>query len=344
VAACQNHLTSPGQKTVSIVIAGPNSIPPGQAASLVATEVSSDGRGRVLTSDVIWESSDSRFVSVSASGLITAGADPGEAEITARYTGSLPPGQTAIASGKKTVAVLPAGTFIVSGSVRNDGGPLSDVDIEVTAGVAAGTHVTANPSFRLYGVAGDTEIRAGKVGFETQVRRILVNGNQTVNFDLIWSDSLPMVAGTYTLSIVAGADCRANLPANARARTYTAVISQTGALLQVVLSGPGMSNPWSPSDTFAGSVQSTKAQFTPARYTGEGTVAFSPPSILDLLEAPGKYFTFFGSVAATPTQDGYSGTLDGSLDVLALSGPWDIDPSVVLASCPSKTHQFVLTR
>jgi len=166
-----------------------------------------------------------------------------------------------------------------------------------------------------------------------------------VNFDLISSDPLPMVAGTYTLSIVAAADCRASLPANARARTYTALISQTGALLQVVLTGPGMSNLWSPADTFAGSVQPTRAQFTLAQYKGEGSYAFSPPSILDLLEAPDKYFTFFGSVTATPTQDGYSGTLDGSLEVIALPGPYDLDTKFVrLGSCPSKTHQFVLTR
>ena len=342
--ACNRTATGPSG-TLSIVINGPDSVPPGQTVHVSASAVFPDGSARVLTTDVVWTSSDPGLMTVSTAGLVTAGAQRGEAEITAKYIGSLPADQVGVASARKTLFVLPTGTHVVSGSVKDEGNLLSGVDIEVTGGTATGIRATANPSFRLYGIAGETEIRASKVGFETQIRRMLVTENQTEDFDLVPSAPRPNVAGTYTLSVVAGAECAANLPANARARAYTASITQTDALLQMVLSGPGLSNAWGPSDTFGGSVQPSSVQFTVAKYSGAGTPAFSPPAILEFLTAPNIYFTFFGSVVAAANEHGFSGTLDGNIELLALPGPWDGDNGFTwLAICRSKAHQFVLTR
>jgi hypothetical protein len=59
------------------------------------------------------------------------------------------------------------------------------------------------------------------------------------------------------------------------------------------------------------------------------------------------YFTFFGAVVTTSDGNGYSGILNGTLEVITMPGPgvgwWD-STFTRLASCRSATHQFTLTR
>jgi len=248
---------------------------------------------------------------------------------------------------------LPTGTYVLSGSVTDGGIPISGgVDVEVTSGIGTGMAMIANPSFKFYGIAGDTEIRVTKSGYETQVLRILVTRSQTSQIDLVPSQGRLITAGTYTLRLVAAAACQQQLPENVRSRTYTAVISQSGAQLTAVLSGANMGGAWRPADRFTGFVQSGEVRFGPDRYSGEGAAStFRPPSILEVIAEPENwdptYFTFFGAVVTTPDGNGYSGILNGTLEVITMPGPgvgwWDSTFQRDY-SCRSATHQFTLTR
>lgn len=336
--------SSPTLSVMRVMISAPDSVAPGETVQLIATAMLSDGTTRVVTDEATWESSNSGLISISRTGLVTAGQSRGEAEITAKYTGRLPAASTGGSDSRK-LFVLPAGTYVLTGSVKDGDVPLSGAEIELTAGLRAAMAVTSDPSFRFYGVAGDTEIRASKAGYETQVRRILVTANQTTDFDLIPSDPRPVVGGTYTLRVVAAAECRDRLPGTALARAYAAVVSQTGAQLQVMLTGANLQSPYGPSNTFSGFAEPNRALFTLASYFSDTAGTFSPPSVVELLTPPNTYFTFFGSVVITPDENGYSGTLDGNIEVLTLSGPWDYgDAYTRLAYCRSTGHQFMLIR
>jgi len=338
----------PGPVLLSVALVqidGPDSVPFHATVQFSATAVLSDGTTRSVTDSVTWESSNAALMTVSPRGLVTTGDQRGEGEIRARYDG-LPPTVNGKTWGSRKLFVLPAGTYALSGSVKDGGVPLSGVEIELTDGLGTRMAATANPLFQFYGVAGDTEIRASKAGYNTETRRVLLTAHQTLDFDLIPSSARPIVSGTYTLKLVAAAECRDRLPENARARTYTAVVAQTGAQLQVVLSGANLGSAYGASNSFAGSVEPSRALFVLDPYFGNTVGTFVPPSILELLAPPGLYVTFFGSVVTTANENGYSGTLDGSVEVLTpLGGPWDLgDAYARMALCRSTGHQFLLVR
>jgi hypothetical protein len=242
--------------------------------------------------------------------------------------------------------VLPRGTYVLSGSVNDGGAPLSGAEIELSAGTAAGMVTTSNPSFRFYGVEGETEVRVSKAGYETQARRIVVLGHQTMTFDLVPSDPWPIVGGTYALRIVAAAECRDLLPEVARDRTYTAVVTQQGFQLKVALTGAHLGL-WG-SNSFSGTSEHDRTLFTLDTYVGAKSGMFGDPSVLEFVTAPNTYFTFFGSAVTKATENGYAGLLDGNIELLAvLNGPWDYyggDEYTRLASCRSTAHQFTLMR
>ena len=349
--ACGHNSTGPdGRAVVRVTIGGADSVAPGQTAQLSATAVLSNGSTRIVT-DVTWESSNHELMTVSQTGLVKATDARGEGQITVSYQGDLAVASVAARSAKQTLLVLPTGTYVLSGSVTDGGMPLTDVEVELTSGTGAGMAAIANPSFKFYGVAGDTEIRVTKSGYETQVRRVSVTQHQTQGFDLVPSDRREAVAGTYTLRIAAAAACAQQLPENVRSRTYTAAISQSGPLSNAVLSGADMGGPWKPANSFGGSVETGIVRFAPSRYSGEDRAStFRPPSIMEVISSSQDdttYFTFFGSVVATPDGDGYSGTLDGSLEVITVPGPgvpwWD-SLFQRQASCRSAAHQFTLRR
>ena len=345
--ACRPGPTSPSPvlSVSRVVITGSDSVAPGESMQLSAAAVLSDGTTRAVTKDVTWEASSGSPLTISASGLVTASHERGEGEITARYS-TLPAAKPGAERASLTMFVLPRGTYVLAGSVKDGGAPLSGVAIELSAGSAAGMATTSNPSFRFYGVEGETEVRASKAGYETQTRRIAVLGHQTMTFDLIPSDPWPIVGGTYTLRIVAAAECRDLLPEIARDRTYTAVVTQQGFQLKVALTGSKLGL-WG-SNSFSGTSEHNRTLFTLDTYVGAKPGAFGDPSVLEFVTAPNTYFTFFGSAVTTATENGYAGLLDGSVELLAvLNGPWDYgggDDYAKLASCRSTTHQFTLTR
>ena len=110
--------------------------------------------------------------------------------------------------------VLPAGTWRLTGLVKNDGVPVDGAQVEITGETAAAT-VTNGGAFAAYGIAGDVEIRITGDGLLSQVRRTTVTRHQSeADFHM-----LSLLDGTFTLKVHAAADCRAGLPEAARERS-----------------------------------------------------------------------------------------------------------------------------
>jgi Carboxypeptidase regulatory-like domain len=210
-------------------IVGPASIAPERTVQLNAVVHRSDGTTRDATNEAQWLSRDEHIVTVSSAGQATARAR-GETQINV----SVPALQST-----KTIFVLPDGTFRLSGVVRNNGAPIGGARVEVTGGSATGL-VTMSDSvdggYRLYGVAGETSILASKDGYESPEQRLVVTDHQTLNLE-VTPVRVENVSGTYTMTITAAPRCSASLPAEARVRTYTAVLSQSGSTVVATLSG-----------------------------------------------------------------------------------------------------------
>jgi uncharacterized protein YjdB len=69
----------------SLLIVGPATIPSGQASQLTAS-IATTGSRQVVSSGVVWQSSNAAIASVSADGVLT-GLSVGTATITASYQG-----------------------------------------------------------------------------------------------------------------------------------------------------------------------------------------------------------------------------------------------------------------
>jgi hypothetical protein len=326
-------------KVARLEIGGPDSVPPGEQVQLSATAVLTDGTTRVVTSQVEWGSINDTL-SVTSAGLVTAGPERGEGHITAKYT-QLPYIHPGVAWATREQYVLPEGTYRLYGTVKDEGVYLDGVRVEITAGSAAGMSATANGFFRFYGVEGDTEIRVSKEGYDTQVRRATVTSHHTEEFGLALSRPRPAVEGAYTLTVIAAAECRANLPAEARQRTYGALVAQDGPKLTVTLDRAKFPTEplYGPGNRFSGSVGPGGVIFHLFGYYDEGTGVY-PPTILEELDVP-SYFTFYGKAVAAPAGDSYAGRLDGEIAVLRVLSVYDYQVS---AFCQSADHEFLLTR
>ena len=91
--------------------------------------------------------------------------------------------------------VLPQGTYRVSGVVRDAGLPVMGARVEVAGASAQGLSGTPHGEYRLYGVAGDVELRATREGYRENTKRLLITDHQVVNFDLELSASRARARG-----------------------------------------------------------------------------------------------------------------------------------------------------
>jgi len=128
------------------------------------------------------------------------------------------------------VMVLPPGTFRVRGRVLTGstaGTPVNAARVEVPGvGLAATTDTQGR--FALYGVPANGVITAAKAGYAlTSTTVQLTNHDQQLSVTL-----RPALQGTYTLMIAPGTCSNGPpLPANLLQRTYTVVLTQSGANL-----------------------------------------------------------------------------------------------------------------
>ena len=215
--------------------------------------------------------------------------------------------------------------------------PVHGALIEIATGTRAGLVATTNAEgeFSLYGVSGQTTVRATKDGYAPLTRLVDVTGHQTITLELPVSGGRADISGIYTLTITAASECgvgtgAAHLPEDVRLRSYIAAVQQTGPTLWVTLSGPGV--PAEFHQGFYGVAQPGGALFG-IRNPDDGQPIFER-----LFGS--TIFTFEGSaVVAVGPGERFGGTLSGELRVAEIGPPWR-----PLAWCSSTRHQFVLSR
>lgn len=326
--------------TLSVEIAGPRSVAPGQSAQLTAIAHRSDGTTLDVTSTANWRSPNTTAVSISTSGVIT-GLNLGESYISASSGGR---------SSTKEVIVVPTGTYRLVGLV-------GEADLQTVGVVNARVEViapTAGPlatsgldgRFRLYGVPpGNVQIRLSRDGYETRVADVPVSDHQTQNFTLALSVARADIAGTYTLTVAAAGSCSASLPEQTRTRTYTAVVTQMGPQVEVTLTGATFAlNEAGKGNRFRGRVEPGQVVFTLNPYH-PSFYYYSYGGYGDVVEqiAPSSYLVINGVVAATIAPSRLGGSLDGS--IIHTSDPRHRPrPTAPTVECSSTSHQFVLSR
>ena len=314
---------------------------PGETAQFKAVGWFHDGSSRDITSQATWESSDTNVLSVSGAGLVTA-RQRGDASVSARLD-SRP--------GSQRVIVLRPDSYVLGGQVyesRNPPVTLDNADLTVLNGPLAGEHAVNRPfvGYRFFGLGGPTTIRVQKAGYQTKDFAVVVSDHQTFDVDLPLLRPRVDLSGTYTLTLTAADECTHGegiLPAEARQRRYSALVSQNGPLLAVELSGGAFVDPMPADHRFPGRIDPFVVAFDVT--WGDARWEYGPPRLVEILST-GEVLVVDGSFEAEQTAVSQRG-LTGMLDGYFYAYPAGAAPRLTvprLAWCYSANHRFVLSR
>jgi hypothetical protein len=318
-------------------LSGPASVPPGETRKFTATAIMTDGSTPDVTAAAEWESRSPTVLSV-ARGVAT-GLARGEADIVARY-------------GERTgfarqILVLPDGTYRISGRVLEAGYGLADAKVEVAAGPGAGLATITESclgcgGYSLYGVSGDSTIRITKDGYETWTATVNVTHHERLDFTLIPATAPPDPSGAYRLTIAAADECRDALSPELRERVYHAVVTRDGKRLTVKLDAPTIdTDALGYGSRFFGALEVHRAIFflNEVGYS-PSDISFVYAAITERVAPAPARLAISGSVTATPSPSGITGTLDGVIQTMHIVR----EAVVPLASCRSANHRFVFQR
>ena len=312
---------------VTLQLSGPGTVPPGATAQFTVRGVYADGSQSDLTNQASWRTGRSTVLTINAAGVATGHA-LGETSVTVSFTGRV--------ATKSDVIVAPAGTYRLSGNVRDGGVPVVDAEVVVISGPAQGLSTRSAGNYKLYGVVGDSEIRVTKGGYDEAVKRINVSAHQVLDFDLTLINPRDTVAGTYTLSITAAPECASKLPAAFLSRTYKAVITQDGPRLTVKLEGATFFKTGGQSfDHFSGTVEPTRVTFQMQEGFDYYGFLYEFPDLFE--EVSQSLLAIGGSAVTTASSGGRSGTLNGSFAI------YDGGQRLI-QTCRSPDHRFELAR
>ena len=305
-------------------ISGPASLAPGATGQFTAVASYDDGSSHDVSSTVQWLSSSPTRVAIGANGLATA-KSRGEANVVA--------GLNQLFSQALNVLVLGSEEFRLTGRVTGSGLPISSALVEVVAGIGAGIQSLAGPSYALYGVAGDVEVRVSAYGFYPQTRTVTVRDHTSANFDLLPTNAAEKIAGVYALTVSASPACRELLPERYRERRFDLIIADDSSGISV---------------TF----KSATLNETDGEYIFPATLV-GPSLRVDLLQ--GRPYS--APLLLEDTADGHLLALAGAIDVTfadpeirgTLNGRFQLydrpaGPIVASASCHDAGHGVLLRR
>ena len=344
LGACADPPTKPATLPLSssftgIAVVGPDSVAPGQSVQLFANLSQANGPVKTATSlpGLVWRSSNNSLMSVSPSGLVTASPSArGEAVITAEVT-ELPG-----VRGAREVAAQPEGTYRIVGVVHETGAPTFPIvgaRVEVVPGSNA-TETDATGQYRLFGVPPDANIRITARGYETLDAPLALTANVTRNFELNLDGPRLSLDGAYTVSVDAS-PC--NLASSLQRRSYDAVLTTTGTVIDVVLTEPRFRvNSSGRGNRFAGHLtDGGRATFLLEEY---GWPDYQYPSIAENL-TDNTVLTFHGFVTAIVTVNGLVGTLSGDMHHYDSQFPTNegFPLSGWLGGCSAENIQFRIT-
>jgi hypothetical protein len=312
----------------AIKISGPSIISPGASAQFTAVGVFNDQSAQDYTNRVAWSAYFGGVLTISSTGLAT-GHSSGEAMVQASTAGFV---------ASANVAVVPTGTYRLTGTVTESGLSVWGATVTVIAGTGAGlaTNTDENGAYRLYGVAGNLQVQVTDNGYVPLTKSTRVTANAVLDFpEFTQGIPQPAFSGTFLLTIQAGEVC-ATIPPADRTRTYTAVVTQNGPGLHISLSGATFFLHNGYGNYFTGRFQPAYLTFafgSPYYYELEG------PDVVELV-APDRVLAIDGFVETTLTSGGIRAPLQGTLSEWQLVNG---QLGVSLASCHSESHGFILT-
>jgi hypothetical protein len=313
-------------------ITAPDAIAPGDTVSFTATASMSDGTTQDVTAKVLWSSTSTAVLSFAGGGQATA-KQAGDVTIFANLPGCC--------EGRTTRTILPPNTYRLTGKVLESGLPVAGAVVAVVSGVGTGLSATtgiADGGYAIYGVAGSTQIRFSKAGYDPIVKPFTATQNDVLDFtDVRQSAGIPSLAGAYTLTLTADPACptvqkggTVPLPDDFRSpRSYAASIAQDGPSLTVTLTGPDI---LATRNKFAGRIGPDSIEFQIGLYSYYYIVY---PSIIERISAT-EQFEFGGQLHAKASGTSMAGTLDGLLAVATQTG-------VISAQCAAPNNQVTMT-
>jgi len=339
---------APAVHVVAVDIAGPESIPPGRSIQFSATVRFSDGSREPLTNHK-WVFSN-ELVHVDATGLATAGQQNGEGILRVRVT--TPSG---FVDGIKTILVLPERTYRVVGVVTEEESPdirVVGARVEVTGDSRVAALTDFDGTYRLYGVATGAEVRVTRNGYRTHAETLDVADHASRNFQLALAGARLDFSGSYTLAI--DAECNTSTPVrptDLRHRSYAAVLTQAGSVIDVVLteSSRFRVNAARRGDRFKGHADAGGATFVLQSFFSYYPL-YDASTYPDLLERipDGTFLQIDGTAVTRTTPAGLTGELNGFFAHYSSGFP-QVAPGAggTLGTCwgsGTSAHRFTLTR
>jgi hypothetical protein len=207
-----------------VSIVGPAEVAPGSITQFTATGAFSDGSSGDVTAEVTWISVDSAMRHV-GSGRFEA-LRVGDSRVGGNFSGR---------SISKAVIVVPAGTFKLSGFIRDNTGAVSDADVEVVSGTGTGLRAKSafNGAYALYGVEGQVQVRVSMPGYLTQELSVTVSSHTARDVSIVTDGETAIISGEWTLTVSTSGACSETWPADVRRREVGARITQQGTRLTI---------------------------------------------------------------------------------------------------------------
>jgi carboxypeptidase family protein len=221
---------STNARVTGLTMNGPTQIAPGQTARFTATAVYSDNSTVDVTSSTSWSAFPGGVTRLVGPGQYE-GLTAGETRVSASYARQF--------ARSQTLLVLPAGTFKLSGTVRDASGPIEGVLVEARFGGASKTLTTSfDGQYAFYGVAGAVELIASARGYDPQDVTFTV-GENTVHDVGLTTTATPLdLAGTWMFSVSASSPCSDAWPEAIRHLDEAVAITQQGTRLTFRFTAP----------------------------------------------------------------------------------------------------------
>jgi hypothetical protein len=246
-------------------------------------------------------------------------------------------------STRKRVLVLPVGTFVLHGQIREAGAPTGPVvGARVEATSTGGAHLITETDqwgrYYLYGISGEIRLRVAKDGYQPVIRIFDVADHKGYDVELPLLAPRADITGTYTMRLNAADDCSVGVGEGRlreeahRVRTYGVEVRQDGPTLEVRAHGATLRDQYA-FRPFGGRVEPGRIVLDFTWYDGEW------PFLVDDFTPPGTLIVD-GLASATRSGDRLTGTFSGHFRALDPGTIW-AEP---IAWCYSTRHQFALSR